>query len=101
MRLAKNKGNRRGKRIEYKGKVYQSIKEFYDEFKPDITYETLVRRLYHGCPIEKAFKMVKPKPRIDSVFRNSACDLRQHKIKNLEDYAKSIGMKGYGFIWSY
>lgn len=50
---------------------------------------------------EKAFKMVKPKPRIDSVFRNSDCDLRQHKIKNLEDYAKSIGMKGYGFIWSY
>lgn len=42
--------------------------------------------------------MVKPKPRIDSVFRNSDCDLRQHKIKNLEDYAKSIGMKGYGFI---
>ena len=98
MRLAKNKGNRHGKRIEYKGKVYQSVKACYDEYKPDIPYETFVRRLYHGCSIEKAFKMVKPKPRIDSAFRNSACDLRQHKIKNLEDYAKSIGMKGYGFI---
>ena len=37
---------------------------------------------------EKTFKMVKPKPRIDSVFKNNACDLRQHKIKDLEDYAK-------------
>ena len=36
--------------------------------------------------------------RLESVFRNSACDLRQHKIKDLEDYAKSIGMKGYDFI---
>ena len=98
MRLAKNKGNRRGKRIEYKGKVYQSVKACYDEYKPDIPYETFVRRLYHGCPIEKAFKMVKPKPRIDSAFRNSACDLRQHKIKDLTEYANSIGMKGYGFI---
>lgn len=84
--------------VTYQGITYGSVKEFYEKCAPkEIKYTSLLRRLQNGLSPEEALN-TKPREKDFFILRNCARDFREHKVKDLTEYANSIGMEGYDFI---